>query len=71
MNILAFSAEKLIREISLVLLMINRINVALEHLVSLSLVPNIDVTLRNHIRTAHLSFKTNIDHYYNDEFTGF
>jgi hypothetical protein len=55
----------------LVLLMVNRIKAALEHLLSLSLVPNVDVYLRDNIRTAHESFKRYIDKYYNEDFTGF
>ena len=51
--------------------MVNRIKAALEHLLSLSLVPNIDVYLRDNIRAAYQSFKRYIDKYYNEDFTEF
>ena len=55
----------------LVLLQINRIKATLEHLLSLSVVPGVNVPLRNQIRAAHSSFKYQIDKYYNEDFTEF
>ena len=45
--------------------MVSSVKAALEHLLSLSLVPNVGVYLCDNIRAAHESFKRYIDQYYN------
>lgn len=55
----------------LVLLMINRIYAALEHLMSLSTMEGVERPLRNQIRDAYNTFKYNVDKYYNTDFCDF